>query len=188
MPCTASDRARDTDAASAFEVRIKNRYAVIVLIIGIFVKESAKITSNGGISTWESVGLPACEHIVLALLGLLGAAKPDKQPEAGLEISSLIKTRQPKVAFHPYAARTDAHFRRLFAVNVCDSLARNRFFRDGKQLPRPACRVAVGPRRGLWRRRGHDVGGSEPEKSDWWGDRVGGRTRQTPKAAIFPLA
>ena len=36
--------------------------------------------------------------------------------EAGLEIMSLIKTKQPKVEFHPYPARTDAHFRRLFAV------------------------------------------------------------------------
>jgi len=36
--------------------------------------------------------------------------------EAGLEIRSLIKTKVAKVEFHPYAARTDAHFRRLFAV------------------------------------------------------------------------
>ena len=38
------------------------------------------------------------------------------QREGGLEIRSLIKTKTPKVEFHPYAARTDAHFRRLFAV------------------------------------------------------------------------
>lgn len=38
------------------------------------------------------------------------------QQEAGLEIRSLIKTKVPKVEFHPYAARSDAHFRRLFAV------------------------------------------------------------------------
>jgi len=36
--------------------------------------------------------------------------------EAGLEIRSLIKTKLPKCEFHPYAARSDAHFRRLFAV------------------------------------------------------------------------
>ncbi len=38
------------------------------------------------------------------------------QQEGGLEIRSLIKTKQPKVEIHPYAARSDAHFRRLFAV------------------------------------------------------------------------
>jgi hypothetical protein len=36
--------------------------------------------------------------------------------EAGLELRSLIKTKVPKVEFHPYAVRTEAHFRRLFAV------------------------------------------------------------------------
>jgi putative RecB family exonuclease len=38
------------------------------------------------------------------------------QEEAGLEIRSLIKTKVPKVEFHSYAARTEAHFRRLFSV------------------------------------------------------------------------
>jgi len=38
------------------------------------------------------------------------------QEEGGLEVRSLIKTKVPKVEFHPYAARTEAHFRRLFAV------------------------------------------------------------------------
>jgi putative RecB family exonuclease len=36
--------------------------------------------------------------------------------EGGLEIRSLIKTKVPKCEFHPYAARKEAHFRRLFAV------------------------------------------------------------------------
>jgi putative RecB family exonuclease len=38
------------------------------------------------------------------------------QHEAGLEIRSLIKTKTPKVEIHSYLARTEAHFRRLFAV------------------------------------------------------------------------
>ncbi len=38
------------------------------------------------------------------------------QQEAGLEIRSMIKTKVPKCEFHPYPARTDAHFRRLFSV------------------------------------------------------------------------
>jgi hypothetical protein len=37
-------------------------------------------------------------------------------PESGLEIRSLIKTKTPKIEFHSYPARTDAHFRRLFSV------------------------------------------------------------------------
>jgi CRISPR/Cas system-associated exonuclease Cas4 (RecB family) len=36
--------------------------------------------------------------------------------EAGLEIRLLVKTKLPKVEFHRYPARTEAHFRRLFAV------------------------------------------------------------------------
>jgi len=54
--------------------------------------------------------------------------------EAGLEIRSLIKTKTPKVEFHPYAARSDAHFVRLFAVirEYLDALDSGRFnFRPG---------------------------------------------------------
>jgi CRISPR/Cas system-associated exonuclease Cas4 (RecB family) len=54
--------------------------------------------------------------------------------EAGLEIRSLIKTKQAKVEFHPYAARGDAHFRRLFAVvrEYLDALDSGRFnYRPG---------------------------------------------------------
>ena len=54
--------------------------------------------------------------------------------ESGLEIRSLVKTRTPKVEFHRYPARTDAHFRRLFAVlhEYLDSLDSGRFnYRPG---------------------------------------------------------
>jgi len=54
--------------------------------------------------------------------------------EGGLEIRSLIKTKVPKVEFHHYPARTDAHFRRLFSVlrEYVDSLDAGRFnFRPG---------------------------------------------------------
>ena len=57
-----------------------------------------------------------------------------QRPEAGLEIRSLIKTRQVKIEFHRYAARTDAHFRRLFAVirDYLDALDSDRFnYRPG---------------------------------------------------------
>jgi putative RecB family exonuclease len=56
------------------------------------------------------------------------------QQEGGLQIRSLIKTKQPKVEFHPYAPRTDAHFRRLFSVirEYLDALDAGRFnFRPG---------------------------------------------------------
>ncbi len=56
------------------------------------------------------------------------------QQEGGLEIRSLIKTKTPKVEFHPYAARSDAHFRRLFSVirEYLDALDSGRFnFRPG---------------------------------------------------------
>lgn len=39
-----------------------------------------------------------------------------QESEAGLEIRSLIKTKVPKIEYHRYAARTDAHFRRLFQI------------------------------------------------------------------------
>ena len=54
--------------------------------------------------------------------------------ESGLEIRSLIKTKLPKVEFHPYPARSDAHFRRLFAVvrEYLDALDSGKFnYRPG---------------------------------------------------------
>ena len=54
--------------------------------------------------------------------------------EAGIEIRSLIKTKVPKCEFHPYPARSDAHFRRLFAVvhEYLDALDSGRFnYRPG---------------------------------------------------------
>ncbi|MGO8683150.1 MAG: RecB family exonuclease [Thermoleophilia bacterium] len=57
-----------------------------------------------------------------------------EQSEAGLEIRSLIKTKTPKIEFHAYPARTDAHFKRLFAVlhEYLDALDADRFnYRPG---------------------------------------------------------
>ena len=54
--------------------------------------------------------------------------------EAGLQIRSLIKTKVPKVEFHSYPARGEAHFCRLFAVirEYLDALDSRRFsFRPG---------------------------------------------------------
>ena len=54
--------------------------------------------------------------------------------EAGLEITSLIKTKAPKIEFHSYPARTEAHFRRLFSVlhEYLDALDSGRFnYRPG---------------------------------------------------------
>ena len=55
-------------------------------------------------------------------------------PESRLEIRSLVKTKVPKIEFHSYPARTDAHFRRLFAVlrEYLDALDAGRFnYRPG---------------------------------------------------------
>jgi putative RecB family exonuclease len=57
-----------------------------------------------------------------------------EQQESAMEIRSLIKTKMPKVDFHRYPARTDAHFARLFAVvrEYLDALDANRFnYRPG---------------------------------------------------------
>jgi len=54
--------------------------------------------------------------------------------EAGLQIRSLVKTKVPRVEFHDYAARTEADFRRLFAVlrEYVDALDSGRFnYRPG---------------------------------------------------------
>ncbi len=50
--------------------------------------------------------------------------------EHELQIRRLIKTKTPKVQTHRYAARNDAHFRRLFAVIRAyrDDLHSGRFF------------------------------------------------------------
>jgi hypothetical protein len=56
------------------------------------------------------------------------------QHESGLEIRSLIKTKQPKIETHRYPARTNAHFRRLFSVlrEYLDALDAGRFnYRPG---------------------------------------------------------
>jgi putative RecB family exonuclease len=57
-----------------------------------------------------------------------------QQEEVGLEIRSLVKTKTPKVEFHAYPARTEAHMRRFFAVvhEYLDSLDAGRFnYRPG---------------------------------------------------------
>lgn len=55
-------------------------------------------------------------------------------PESSLEIRSLVKTKTPRLEVHQHQARTDAHFRRLFAVirAYLDDLDSQRFiFRPG---------------------------------------------------------
>lgn len=55
-------------------------------------------------------------------------------PGTALEIRSLIKTKTPQIQCHRYAARTDQHFARLFALirSYLDDLDRGRFvYRPG---------------------------------------------------------
>jgi RecB family exonuclease len=56
------------------------------------------------------------------------------QDESGLEIHSLVKTKQPKIDVHHYPARTSSHMRRLFAIihEYLDCLAAGRYnYRPG---------------------------------------------------------
>ncbi|MGA2502446.1 MAG: PD-(D/E)XK nuclease family protein [Tepidisphaeraceae bacterium] len=58
----------------------------------------------------------------------------EQRQEASLEIRSLVKTKTPKIEFHSYPTRTEAHFARLFAVihEYLDSLDSGRCnFRPG---------------------------------------------------------
>lgn len=58
----------------------------------------------------------------------------EQRREGGLEIRSLVKTKQPKIEFHRYPARTEAHFTRLFSVirEYLDALDAGRFsYRPG---------------------------------------------------------
>lgn len=51
------------------------------------------------------------------------------EPEGGLEIRNLIKTKTPQIQFHRYPARTAQHYRRLFAIirEYLDCLHSGRF-------------------------------------------------------------
>ena len=58
----------------------------------------------------------------------------EQRREASLEIRSLIKTRSPKIEFHSYPTRTEAHFARLFTIirEYLDALDSGKFnFRPG---------------------------------------------------------
>ena len=60
--------------------------------------------------------------------------RTSQQPESALEIRNLVKTKTPKIETHRYAARTERHYRRLFAVirAYLDALDSGRFvFRPG---------------------------------------------------------
>ena len=84
-------------------------------------------------SSRSSERLEIVHEIQLTSYALLFRHVSDRQ-EAGLEIHSLIKTKTPKIEFHSYPRRSEAHFRRLFSIiqEYLDALERNRFpFRPG---------------------------------------------------------
>lgn len=58
---------------------------------------------------------------------LFRSASPE--PEAGLEIRNLVKTKTPQIQFHRYPARGEQHYRRLFAIirEYLDCLHSGRF-------------------------------------------------------------
>lgn len=86
-------------------------------------KTAAKSTSPSEIS--HEIQLSGYSYLYRQIIG---------SEEAGLEIRSLVKTKTPQIAFHAFAARTDAHFRRFFSVvrAYLDDLDRGQFvFRPG---------------------------------------------------------
>jgi putative RecB family exonuclease len=103
---------------------------VIDLIVG---GQGGAVIADFKTSARSSEPLEIFHEIQLSAYSYLFRALTD-QVEAGLEIRSLVKTKVPKVEFHSYPARTDAHFRRLFAVvrEYLDALDAGRFnYRPG---------------------------------------------------------
>ena len=103
---------------------------IIDLILG---GEGGPVIVDFKTSSRSSEPLEVVHEIQLTSYGYLFRRSSD-EPEAGLEIRSLVKTKTPRIEFHAYSARTDAHFRRLFAVirEYLDALDAGRFnFRPG---------------------------------------------------------
>ena len=103
---------------------------VIDLIVG---GQGGAVIADFKTSARSSEPLEIFHEIQLSSYSYLFRTLADRM-EAGLEIRSLIKTKTPKIEFHSYPARTDAHFRRLFAVirEYLDALDSGRFnYRPG---------------------------------------------------------
>jgi len=103
---------------------------VIDLIVG---GPDGAVIADFKTSARSSEPLEIFHEIQLTSYSYLFRALSDRM-EAGLEIRSLVKTKTPKIEFHGYPARTDAHFRRLFAVirEYLDALDAGRFnYRPG---------------------------------------------------------
>lgn len=84
-------------------------------------------------SSRSSAPLPITHEIQLSSYAYL-FRQLTGQKEASLQIRSLIKTKTPKINIHAYPARTENHFRRLFAVirAYLDDLDSGRFiYRPG---------------------------------------------------------
>jgi len=103
---------------------------VIDLIVG---SPDGAVIADFKTAARSSEPLEVFHEIQLSAYSYLFRALSD-QVEAGLEIRSLVKTKAPKIEFHAYPARTDAHFRRFFAVvrEYLDALDSGRFnYRPG---------------------------------------------------------
>ena len=86
-----------------------------------------KTTARGGMpsETTHEIQLSSYSYLFRQMTG---------RREAGIQIRSLVKTKKPRIEFHEYGPRTEAHFRRLFAVvrGYLDDLDAGRFvFRPG---------------------------------------------------------
>ena len=77
------------------------------------------------------------------------------QPEGGLEIRNLVKTKMPKIEIHRYAPRTDRHYRRLLSVirAYLDAVDAGRFVFGPASAARFAASRPAVARRGAAERR-----------------------------------
>jgi len=106
----------------------------LVGVIDLVLEEAAgPLVADFKTAARSSAALEITHEIQLSSYSYLLWHSLQRQ-EAGLEIRSLVKTKIPQVQFHRYEARTERHFRRLFAVirAYLDDLERGSFvYRPG---------------------------------------------------------
>ena len=99
----------------------------------VLAEETGSLVVDFKTAARSAAPLEITHEIQLSAYAYLLRAKTAGQ-EAGLEIRQLVKTKKPQVDRHRYEPRSEAHFRRLFAVvrAYLDDLDQGRFvFRPG---------------------------------------------------------
>jgi putative RecB family exonuclease len=78
-------------------------------------EEAGPIISDFKTASKSSGPLEITHEVQLSCYSYL-FRRASPEPEAGLEIRNLIKTKTPQIQFHRYPARGEQHYRRLFAI------------------------------------------------------------------------